>query len=48
MAAESYVSAEREVPAADDALAGARDILAERIAEDADHRAWVRDLTRRK
>ena len=47
-AAESYVSAEREVPSVDDALAGARDILAERIADDADHRAWVRELTRRK
>jgi uncharacterized protein len=48
MAAASYVSAEREVPTGEDALAGARDILAERIAEDADHRAWVRELTRRK
>ncbi|HKH91568.1 MAG TPA: Tex family protein [Gemmatimonadaceae bacterium] len=47
-AAGSYVSAEREVPSVDDALAGARDILAERIADDADHRAWVRELTRRK
>jgi uncharacterized protein len=47
-AAGSYVSAEREVPSADDALAGAREILAERVAEDAEHRGWVRDLTRRK
>ena len=47
-AAASYVSAEREVPSVDDALAGARDIIAERIADDADHRAWVRELTRRK
>ena len=43
-----FVSAEREVPTADDALAGARDILSERIAEDAELRGWVRDLTRRK
>ncbi len=46
--ASEFVSAEREVPSADDALAGARDILSERIAEDADMRGWVRDLTRRK
>ncbi len=46
--AGEFVSAEREVPSADDALAGARDILSERIAEDADLRGWVRDLTRRK
>ena len=47
-AAASYVSAEREVLSADDALAGARDILSERVADDAEHRGWVRDLTRRK
>ncbi|MEO8624242.1 MAG: Tex family protein [bacterium] len=46
--AGDFVSAEREVPTVDDALAGARDILSERIAEDADLRGWVRDLTRRK
>jgi uncharacterized protein len=47
-AAAEYVSAEREVPTTDDALAGARDILSERVAEDAEHRGWVRELTRRK
>jgi uncharacterized protein len=47
-AAAGYVSAEREVPSPDDALAGARDVLAERVAEDAEHRGWVRELTRRK
>jgi uncharacterized protein len=46
--ATEFVSADREVPSVDDALAGARDIIAERIAEDADLRGWVRDLTRRK
>jgi uncharacterized protein len=46
--AGEFVSAEREVPSVDDALAGARDILSERIAEDAELRGWVRDLTRRK
>jgi protein Tex len=34
------------VATADDALKGARDILAERIAEDAELRGWVRDITR--
>ena len=47
-AAMSYVSAERDVPTVDDALAGARDILGERVADDAGNRGWVRDLTRRK
>jgi uncharacterized protein len=47
-AAAEYVSAERGVPTADDALAGARDILSERVAEDAELRGWVRELTRRK
>jgi uncharacterized protein len=47
-AAAEYVSAERQVPTADDALAGARDILSERVAEDAELRGWVRELTRRK
>lgn len=33
--AVKYVDAEKEVPTADDALAGARDIIAERLADDA-------------
>ena len=47
-AAAQSVSAEREVPTADDALAGARDILSERVADDAEVRGFVRELTRRK
>src|SRR4051812_4526558 len=47
-AAGQYVNVDGGVPSADDALAGARDILAERVAEDAAHRGWVRELTRRK
>jgi uncharacterized protein len=46
--AAEFVNAEREVTTVEEALAGARDILSERIAEDADLRGWVRDLTRRK
>jgi protein Tex len=45
-AAAGYVSEERGVPDANAALQGARDILAERVAEDAVVRAWVRDSTR--
>jgi protein Tex len=45
-AAELYVAPDGEVPDVAAALQGARDILAERVAEDADLRAWVRDRTR--
>ncbi|MEX2281094.1 MAG: Tex family protein [Gemmatimonadota bacterium] len=45
-AATGFVDPEKEVPTADDALRGARDILAERFAEDADVRAWLRDRMR--
>ena len=45
-AASVFVDQARGVASAEDALAGARDILAERVAEDADVRGWVRDLTR--
>lgn len=37
-----------EVPSADAALQGARDILAEQVAEDAMVRGWVREVTRAK
>lgn len=37
-----------EVPSADAALQGARDILSEQIAEDALVRGWVREVTRAK
>lgn len=48
MAAARFVDAEAEVPDAEAALAGARDILAERIAEDPALRRWVRDEARRR
>ena len=41
---ESFVSAEKEVSSVDDALAGARDIIAEWISEDGQVRAKLRDL----
>ncbi|CAN5488911.1 Tex family protein [soil metagenome] len=42
--AQPFISAEKEVPDAAAALAGARDILAERINDDATARAKLRDL----
>jgi uncharacterized protein len=45
---ESAPGTPSEVPSADAALQGARDILAEQVAEDALIRGWVRELTRSK
>jgi uncharacterized protein len=42
--AAAFVSAERKVPDAEAALAGARDILAERFSDDAAARASLRQL----
>ena len=46
--AAAFVDPEKEVPDVEHALAGARDILAERVAEDADRRGRIRDATRRE
>ncbi len=43
--AQEYVSAEREVPDVQAALAGASDILAERISDQAQYRSYIRNLT---
>ena len=45
-AAAAYVSAEQGVETAKDALAGAMDILAERISDDARYRTYIRRATR--
>ena len=47
-AAAGFVDETKGVTSAADALQGARDILAERVAEDAELRGHVRDLTRAK
>jgi protein Tex len=47
-AAAAFVSAEQEVADVDAALQGARDILAEQVAEDAGVRGWIREATRGK
>jgi len=42
--AQGYIDPEKEVPGADEALAGARDILAEKVSEDAEAREKLRTL----
>lgn len=42
--AEKYISEEKGVASADEALAGARDIIAEMVSEDRDARGQMRDL----
>jgi uncharacterized protein len=44
--AAAFVDADKGVASADDALAGARDVAAERVSEDASARAYVRDQVR--
>ena len=43
--ATRYISPEKEVPDVETALQGARDIIAEQIAENADYKAWIREKT---
>ena len=46
--AKDYLSEEKEVLTAEDAIAGAGDIIAEHISDEADYRIHIRDLTMRK
>lgn len=46
--AEKYISEEKEVKAAALAIAGAQDIIAEAISDNADYRSWIRKTTVRK
>lgn len=43
--AEAYIDKEKEVEKEEDALAGAMDILAEKVSEDAAFRSWIRRRT---
>nr|MCR4605341.1 hypothetical protein [Eubacterium sp.] len=43
--AKDYIDEEKEVATVVDALAGAMDILAERISDEADYRSMIRELT---
>ena len=44
-AAEAFVDEEKEVKTVKDAIAGAKDIIAEAISDDADYRIYIRKLT---
>ena len=46
--AAAFVNAEKEVATAQDALSGAQDIVAEMVAEEADYRIRIRELTTKK
>lgn len=43
--AETYINEEQEVLTAEDALAGAHEILAETFGDEPDYRQWIRDFT---
>ena len=46
--AKAFVSEEKEVPSVSAAISGAKDILAERISDEADYRIYIRNLTAKK
>ena len=46
--AKAFISEEKEVTTAEEALAGAKDIVAETISEEADYRIRIRELTTKK
>lgn len=46
--AQAYISEEKEVASAEEAIEGAKDILAEGYADDAEYRTRIRELTRNK
>ena len=46
--AKQYLSEEKEVKTAEEAIAGAKDIIAEIISDNADYRTWIRKATMKK
>ena len=46
--AEQYINPEKEVNSAEEAIAGAKDIIAEAVSDEADYRTKIRDLTMKK
>ena len=46
--AAKYIDTEKEVNSAEEAIAGAKDIIAESISDEADYRSKIRDLTVKK
>ncbi len=47
-AAKDYISEEKGMLTAEDAIAGAKDIIAESISDNADYRSWIRKTTMKK
>lgn len=47
-AAEEYISEEKDVKTTAEAIAGAKDIIAESISDQADYRSWIRKITVKK
>ena len=45
--AENYLNPEKKINTASDALNGAKDIIAERVSDNADYRKWIREYTYR-
>ena len=43
--AKSYLSEEKGATTVEEALAGAKDIIAENISDEADYRTWIRNMT---
>ncbi len=46
--AKAFLNEEKEVKTVEEAIAGACDIIAETIADDADYRTWIREITTKK
>ena len=43
-----YINPEKDINSAEDAVAGAKDIIAEAVSDEADYRTRIRDLTMKK
>ena len=46
--AKKYIDAEKGVMTVEDAIMGAKDIIAELISDEPEYRKWIRDITRRE
>lgn len=46
--AKAYISEEKQVASAAEAVSGAKDIIAEMISDNADYRSWIRKTTMKK
>ena len=46
--AAKYINPEKDINSAEDAVAGAKDIIAETVSDEADYRTRIRDLTMKK